>query len=85
MHAVVHPGTQIDQSIRFFDQSSQDVRREHIDGEYARHAGLGLNSPWLAITDPSVVDHGVEAPEFVDRIRDALRAGYGGQFAQNGN
>ena len=80
----MHAGTHIDQSIRSFDQSSQNIRRQYIDGEYVRHAGCHVGSSRLAITDPCVVDHGVEATKAVDPFCNGLRASDGGEVAQNG-
>src|SRR5262249_53395618 len=70
--AAVHARAYIDQPIGSLDQSRQDVWGEHIDGEYARHAGLRVDAPRLAIADPCVVDHGVEPTEFVDAVCDTL-------------
>jgi hypothetical protein len=50
----MHAGTQINEPIWSFDQNSQNIRRERIDTEYARHAALRLNPPLLAITDPAL-------------------------------
>src|SRR5215472_1454160 len=80
----MHAGTHIDQSIRSFDQRSQDIRRQYVDGEDVRHARRHVSSSRLAITDTCVVDYGVEAAEPVDTFRYALCAADGGEIARNG-
>src|SRR5215472_7381853 len=80
----MHAGTHIDQSIRSFDQRSQDIRRQYVDGEDVRHAGRHVSSSRFAITDPCVVDDGVEAAEAVDTVRYGLCAADGGEIARDG-
>ena len=65
VHAAMHPGAQINQSLRSFDQGRQNVGREHIDCKDARNSGLHFHPP-LAITDARIVDYSVEAAELVD-------------------
>src|SRR6516225_6706849 len=77
-------GTHIDQSIRSFDQRSQDVRRQYVDGEDVRRAGRRVSSSRLARTDTCVVDHGVEAAEPVETVHYALCAADRGEIARNG-
>src|SRR3954463_15469395 len=62
MHAAMHTGAYINQSLRSFDQRRQNVGRKHIDGEDARNSGLHLH-PALAITDACIVDYSVEGAE----------------------
>ena len=63
----MHPGAQIDQSLRSFDQGRQNVGREHIDCKDARNSGLHFHPP-LAITDARIVDYSIEAAELVDLV-----------------
>src|ERR1700736_3475847 len=63
----MHAGTQINQSLRSFDQCRQNVGREHIDSKDARNSGLHLHPP-LAITDARIVDYSVETAEPVDLV-----------------
>jgi hypothetical protein len=46
---------------------------------YVRHAGCHVGSSRLVITDPCVVDHGVEATKAVDPFCNGLRASDGGE------
>ena len=79
----MHAGAQIDQPVRPLDQSGQHIGRQNIDGEDAGHARLGLDASRLAIADPGIVDHGVEAAEPVDLIGDARHARKGRKVAGN--
>jgi hypothetical protein len=64
-YALVHAGTHINKSIWSFDQNSQKIRCERIDGEYARRAALPLNPPLLVITYACVVDHALKRPSLL--------------------
>src|SRR3984893_18178614 len=70
----MHAGTQINQSLRSFDQCRQNVGREHIDSKDARNSGLPLHPP-LAITDARIVDYSIDTAELVYLVGDSsLRA-----------
>src|SRR5271166_2058970 len=81
LNAVVHAGAQIDQPVGPFDQGGEDIGRENVDCENAGDARLRLDASRLAIADPRIVDHGVEAAEPIDLFGDALRAGDGREIA----
>src|SRR5271166_1062297 len=81
LNAVVHAGAQIDEPVGPFDQGGEDIGRENVDCENAGDARLRLDASRLAIADPRIVDHGVEAAEPIDLFGDALRAGDGREIA----
>ena len=74
----MHPGAQINQSLRSFDQRRQNVGREHIDSKDARNSGLHFHPP-LAITDAGIVDYSIEAAELVDLVGNCSCPSDGGE------
>ena len=74
----MHPGAQINQSLRSFDQGRQNVGREHIDSKDARNSGLHFHPP-LAITDARIVDYSIEAAELVDLVGNCSWPSDGGE------
>ena len=74
----MHPGAQINQSLRSFDQRRQNVGREHLDSKDARNSGLHFHPP-LAITDARIVDYSIEAAELVDLVGNCSCPSDGGE------
>src|SRR5262249_21149035 len=83
-HAAVRARADIDEPSRLFDQCSQNVGREHIDGEDAGNAGLNLHSS-LAITNAGTVDYGIKATELIDLVGNGPRPGDRGQISGDGS
>src|SRR5437868_8272119 len=78
----MHAGTQINQSLRSFDQCRQNVGREHIDSEDARNSGLHLHPP-LAITDAHIVDYSVETAQLFDLVGNCSCPSHGGEVSRD--
>src|SRR5262245_47856796 len=64
----MHSRTQVNEPIRALDKSREHIGRQHVHGEYFRHAVLRLDTMRLLVADPGIVDHRIEPSEPVDLV-----------------
>ena len=62
--------TQIDQPVGLVHKGGQHVGREHVDGPELRQAIGGFDAARLAVADPDIVDHRIEASPPVGLLGD---------------
>jgi hypothetical protein len=71
--AVVHSGGQVNEPLRHRDEGGKDVRCQSVHCEELRQAIHRLHQIGFSVTDPGIVDNGIETTEPVDLLGDGFR------------